>query len=184
MIKLIYKFVSILSKFNKSIANKALIEKEVYISERTYIDSECKVGKYTYIGKNCNLTKVSIGNYCSIANNVSIGQGEHLLEMISTSSVFYENAYEKLTQKDCIIENDVWIGSDSIILRGVTISTGAVVGANSVVTKDVPAFAIVAGCPAKILRYRFDNDKITEILKSHWWEHDKEMAKEIIGELS
>ena len=74
--------------------------------------------------------------YVSIANNVTIGAGEHDLNKISTSSLFYDNAYDVLTEKDCIIGNDVWIGVDSIIRRGVTIGNGAIIGANSFVNQD------------------------------------------------
>ena len=76
------------------------------------------------------------------------------MDRVSTNTIFYEDAYDDLTKKECIIENDVWIGTDAIILRGVHIGNGAVIGANSVVTKDVPDFAIVAGVPAKIIKQK------------------------------
>lgn len=151
--------------------------------EQTHIDQNCIIGKYSYIGRNCNLTKVSIGNYCSIANNVSIGQGEHNLFNISTSSFFYHNSYEELTQKECTIGHDVWIGTDSIILRGVKIGTGSIIGANSVVTKDVPPYSIVVGVPAKVIKYRFKDEMINRILKTKWWEFDKIDAEKIIKKL-
>jgi len=88
-----------------------------------------------------------------------------------------------LTSKACVIESDVWIGVGSIIRRGVTVGIGAVIGANSFVNKDVPPFAIVAGSPARIIRYRFDQNKINEILKSKWWELELEDAKEVIKKL-
>jgi len=172
-----------IKSFSKFISLKAIIDKNCNIQKDTEIDAKSKIGKYTYIGKYCYLTKVNIGNYCSIANNVSIGQGEHDLSKISTNSLFYNDAYEELTQKECIIGNDIWIGVDSIILRGVTIGNGAVVGANSVVTKDIPPYAVVVGSPAKIIKYRFDKQKIEKIEKSKWWHLDIEEAKEIIIEL-
>ena len=113
--------------------------------------------------------ELKIGNYCSIANNVSIGQGEHDLTKISTNSIFYDNAFTELTKGDCEIGNDVWIGVDSIIKRGIKIGNGAVIGANSVATKDVPPYTIVVGSPAKIIRYRFDESKIKLIEDSKWW---------------
>ena len=165
------------------ISLKTDIDTNTIIGRESEIDAHCIIGKNCYIGKNCFLTKVSIGNYCSIANNVSIGQGEHDLYQISTSSFFYDDAYELLTQDHCTIGHDVWIGVDSIILRGVTIGNGAVIGANSVVAKDVPSFAIVAGSPAKVIRYRFDSEKIKKIEASKWWHSDIVEAKEKIDEL-
>ncbi|MFW2555403.1 CatB-related O-acetyltransferase [Aliarcobacter butzleri] len=151
--------------------------------EGTVTDHLTDIGSYCYIGRYCYLTKVKIGNYCSIANNVSIGQGEHNLNKISTNSIFYENAFEELTKDDCEIGNDVWIGVDSIIRRGVKIGNGAVIGANSVVTKDVPSYAIVAGSPAKIIRYRFEQDKMELIENSKWWRTSPLEVKKIFKEL-
>lgn len=155
----------------------------IEIGKNTFIDQNCNIGSYTYIGKNCNITKANIGRYCSIANNVSIGQGEHDLTKISTSSVFYDSSYEELTKKECVIGNDVWIGTDSVILRDVKVGDGAVIGANSVVTKDIPSFAIVAGSPAKIIRYRFETKMIDKIINSKWWDNDLKEAKKELEKL-
>jgi len=179
--KIVNKFIIYLGKFGIYLGKN--IGSNVDIYPGTKIHSDTKIGSYTYIGKNCNITKATIGRYCSIANNVSIGQGEHDLNQISTSSLFYDNSYEKLTMNDCFIAHDVWIGTDSIILRGVTVGNGAVVGANSVVTKDVPPYAIVVGSPARIIRFRFDEDKIEKIISSKWWELNLDDAKNIIERL-
>ncbi|EGI74691.1 CatB-related O-acetyltransferase [Pseudoalteromonas distincta] len=171
----IFSFDANLKSFNGSC---------IEVREGTVIDSSSSIGSYSYIGRNCFISKSSIGRYCSIANNVSIGQGEHDLTKISTSSIFYDSPYELLTSKNCIIKDDVWIGVDAIILRGVTVGTGAVVGANSVVTKDVPPYSVVVGSPAKLIKYRFEEDKITEILKSEWWKETPKAAKKIFTELN
>jgi acetyltransferase-like isoleucine patch superfamily enzyme len=71
-----------------------------------------------------------------------------------------------------IIENDVWVGANVYIKNGITIHNGAIVAAGSVVTKDVPAFAIVGGVPAKLIRYRFEQEVIDKILASKWWDQD------------
>ncbi|RXU61977.1 chloramphenicol acetyltransferase [Pseudomonas protegens] len=147
------------------------------------IDSTSALGSYTYVGSNTSITKSIIGRYCSIANNVSIGQGEHLLNRISTSSSFYDSPWETLTMSECLIESDVWIGVDAIILRGVKVGFGAVIAANAVVTKDVPAFAIVAGVPARVIRYRFSEEHQRLILDSRWWTTDHDEAKSIIKKL-
>jgi len=156
---------------------------DVCIKKTSNIGDDCEVGSYTYIGNNCAITRATIGRYVSIADNVSIGPGEHPLESISTNHNFIENEYEELTKDDCIIENDVWIGVDSVIRRGIKIGNGAVIGANSFVNKDVPAFAIVAGSPAKLIRYRFSDEIIREINNSKWWEKDLKEAKKIVEDL-
>lgn len=153
-------------------------------SERPWIDDNSTIGKYTYIGKNTYITKSAIGRYCSIANNVSIGLGEHDLKEISTSTLFYQqDPYDILTQKPCIIKNDVWIGVDSIIRRGVTIGNGAIIGANSFVNRDIPDFAIACGNPARIIRYRFSEKAQKIILESLWWEKDFHEAQKVIQAL-
>jgi virginiamycin A acetyltransferase len=141
----------------------------IVIQSGSSIDENCSIGSYTYIGFNSRITKASIGNYCSIANNVNIGDGEHPLSEISTSSFFIKSNYDELTQSPCVIGNDVWIGVSCIIRRGVTIGDGAVIGANSFVNKDVLPYTIVAGSPAKLIRKRFDDNKINKILSSRWW---------------
>ena len=88
-----------------------------------------------------------------------------------------------MTEKSCIIKNDVWIGVDSVIRRGVTIGNGAVVGANSFVNKDVPDFAVVGGSPARILKYRFDEPLRRKILASEYWLYAPDEAKKIIDSL-
>lgn len=150
------------------------------VGRGSFIDSKCQLGKYCYVGRNCSITKSFIGAYCSIANNVSIGQGEHSLSRVSTSSVFYDSSYDELTAKDCVIGNDVWIGSDAIILRGVRIGNGAVVGANAVVTKDVKDFEVVAGVPARHLKFRFSDEQQGHILYSAWWKQDLDQAKQAV----
>jgi tetratricopeptide (TPR) repeat protein/GT2 family glycosyltransferase/acetyltransferase-like isoleucine patch superfamily enzyme len=155
----------------------------IQIMNGTQISADSRIGDHTYIGYNCFITKSVIGRYCSIANNVSIGQGEHDVSRISTSSLFYENPYQELTCGDCMIGNDVWIGVDSIIKRGVTIGDGAVIGANSFVSSDIPAFAIAAGSPARIIRFRFPPHKIAAIKASNWWNHGLERARRIIETL-
>lgn len=159
--------------------NKNFINVEILQSSNVSID--CIIGEYTYIGNNCTITKSIIGRYCSIANNVSIGIGEHDISKISTSSLFYEKPYETLTKlAPCLIGNDVWIGTNCVIRRGVKIGDGAVIGANSFVNKDVPDFAVVAGIPAKVIKYRFSFSKIELIKDSDWWYKNINEAHELI----
>lgn len=159
-----------------SAASAALVGREIEVLKGSSVDASSRIGSYTYIGSNTNITKSTIGRYCSIANNVSIGQGEHRLDEISTSARFYESPWEVLTAGECELESDVWIGVDAVILRGVKIGFGAVVAANAVVTRDVPKFAVVAGIPAKIIKYRFPENTQTAILASLWWEKEHAAA--------
>lgn len=155
------------------------------IMQGSIVSTDTTVGHHVYIGYNCFVTKTKIWNYTSIANSVNIGMWEHDLDGISTNSIFYESAYGKLTEKDCTIWNDVWIGVDVSIRRGVTIGDGAVIGANSFVNQDIPPFAIAVGSPAKVIKYRFSLEKIANIYTSEWWnEKNPEKAKKIIEKLS
>lgn len=144
------------------------------------------VGKYTYISAKSSVVYAKIGNFCSIASNVGIGGGAHMLDAVSTSPVFNKGRnlfgtnfanIDFLPYKTTIIGNDVWIGNRALILQGVTIGDGAVVGAGSVVTKDVEPYAIVAGNPAKVIRKRFDEETIEKLLELKWWDMPDEEIK-------
>lgn len=166
------------------VSTRAKIGSGSKISENSEIDSSTQIGKYSYVGQYTTITSSNIGSYTSIASFVKIGHGEHPLDSFSTCSVFYDNTYKKLTEKECIIGNDVWIGTDAIILRGVRIGDGAVIGANSVVTGDVPPYAIVVGSPARLLRYRFEEHVRHMLIKSKWWNKELAEAKTILKELN
>lgn len=167
----------------KKIQLNKMKKRGIIIGKGTSWDRMSVIGDNTYIGNNCSITKSRIGRYTSIANNVAIGQGEHNIFRTSTSTKIYStniDIFEELTQGECIIGNDVWIGANAVIRRGVTISDGAVVGANSFVNKDVPPYAVVGGCPAKIIKYRFEEEKINFLINSHWWEKDLKSARKFI----
>lgn len=134
-----------------------------------FLDKTSSIGNYNYIAKYTSITSSTIGNYCSIGPFVKIGLGEHNYKNFSTSVLFEESSFKQLTKKHCIIENDVWIGTGAVILRGVRIQTGAVIGANAVVTKDVPPYTIVGGVPAKTIKKRFDENQIELLMNSKWW---------------
>lgn len=161
----------------KKIINNLFFKQEI-------ADKNSQVGINTYIGKGGAITKSTIGNYCTIANNVFIGQGEHDYTKVALSGQLYDfDSYEMFTKKECIIGNGVWIGVGSVIMRGVKVGDGAVIGANSVVTKNVPPYAIVVGTPARIIKYRFSDEKINTINKSKWWLFKLKEAKSIIASL-
>jgi acetyltransferase-like isoleucine patch superfamily enzyme len=129
--------------------------------------------------------KYKIGHFCSIAFGVQIFLGgNHRTDWVTTFP-FGHTSKETFnvsveghphTKGDVVIKNDVWIGANAVIMSGVTIGNGAVVAANSVVTKDVPDYCIVAGNPAKVVKKRFTDEQITELLQNPWWElSDKEI---------
>ncbi|HAS8452253.1 TPA: CatB-related O-acetyltransferase [Vibrio vulnificus] len=145
----------------------------VKIGKNSVVDNCSSIGKYSYIGRNCKISKSTIGNYCSIGDNVTIGPGEHNIEASTLHRVGYSaNAYDSLTEEPCIIGHDVWIGVDAIIMRGVTIGNGAVIGANSVVTRDIRPYSVVVGSPAREIKQRLDERKIEKLEKDKWWEKD------------
>ena len=147
---------------------------------------DIKIGEYSY--GSCFMPQriprgTEIGRYCSFAEGVIVFNGNHPLERKSTHPFFYNPVF-KYVDKDMVprtkikIGNDVWVACNALIMPSVTkIGDGAVVGAGSVVTKDVPPFAVVAGNPAKIIKYRFSEEKIQQILKSPWWDKGIEELK-------
>ena len=129
-------------------------------------------GSYGCINALCDSSsneKLYIGNYVSIAQNVLfIVASDHNYKNITTYpfKVKYLNAgYEAYSKGDIIVKDDVWIGANAIILSGVTIGQGAVIAAGSVVTKDVPPYAIVGGNPARVIKYRFEPEIIEKLKK-------------------
>ncbi|MBQ8424510.1 MAG: CatB-related O-acetyltransferase [Clostridia bacterium] len=127
--------------------------------------------------------KLLIGNYCSIAENVKFLLGvEHPLNFVSTYpfKAFFLNGVDAISKGDIIIKDDVWLGTNSTILSGVEIGQGAVVAAGAVVTKDVPPYAIVGGVPAKIIKYRFNEEIIEKLLKLDYSKLNSEIVKKNI----
>lgn len=162
-------YASILGNYN-SIGDKVVLE-------------NVKLGDYTYINGNTVIRNASIGKFCSIANDVLIGLGKHPVNFVSTHPAFYSNDKPFITFSDKTyykeydsieIGNDVWIGTRAIITDGVKIGDGAIVAAGSVVTKDVEPYAIVGGIPARIIKYRFENDTIKKLIDSKWWDNEHE----------
>lgn len=147
---------------------------KISVGNGTYGEIDIK----TYGGQNSNL---KIGNFCSIANNtVFLLGGEHDYNKISTypfKSKFFKEPESK-NKGDIIISDDVWIGYGSTILSGVAIGQGAIIGAKSIVTKDVPPYAIWAG--NKVVKYRFEENVIKELLKIDFSKINPEFIKENI----
>ena len=155
-----------------------------------------EVGNYTYgylyVMSSGNDAKLRIGNYVSIATDVKfLLRGEHALNTISTFpiqvKVLCEGEDESFAKGDIVVDDDVWIGQNAIILSGVHIGQGAVIAAGSVVTKDVEPYAIVGGNPARVIKKRFNEEIINELLKIDFssiskagWAQHKELLDKVI----
>lgn len=138
-----------------------------------YPDGLVTIGSYTYGTINVDYygmpyEHLEIGSFCSIASGCTfITGGGHLMNRFTTFPIDRKiNLIKEETSKgSIIIKDDVWIGKSATILSGVTIGQGAIIGANSVVAKDIPPYAIVVGNPAKIIRFRFNEVIVNELLK-------------------
>ncbi len=150
----------------------------------TRIESVSKIGSYNYFSFRVMIGNAIIGNYCSFGPDVKIGQSQH--------SINYYTTYQKISKKcinhsmirqPAIIENDVWIGANTVVMQGVKIGNGAVIGANAVVTRDVPEYAIAVGVPAKVIKYRLDEKTRKMLLEKEWWKYDFEQACSFFNQL-
>lgn len=138
--------------------------------------------------------KLSIGKFCAIASGVEfiMNGGNHLVEAISSYPFsIFGNGWEQAmdgrnfpNKGDIHVGNDVWLGYRSVILAGVTIGDGAIVGAYSVVTKNVPPYTIVAGNPAKEIRMRFPEAEIERLLALRWWDWPIEKITQHVHDLT
>lgn len=176
----------------------AILSKYVSLGRGCQV-SASNIGKCSYLGNNVYLPFTKIGAFCSIASGVTLGAGNHPFSFVSTHPSTYkknymfptryvsdepefdEYAYTDNSQKYyCEIGNDVWISTNALLLCGknsLHIGHGAIVRGGAVVTKDVPPYAIVQGCPAKIIGYRFSQDIIQKLLTLKWWEKSDEWLK-------
>jgi acetyltransferase-like isoleucine patch superfamily enzyme len=157
----------------------------VFIARHSHIPNGTVVGDGTRINGKCVIKgagKVSFGKYCAIGENLRIISSNHNYSFVNLQYALQSKIGAKIAPSSAAvtIENNVWIGDSVIILPGVTIGNGAVLAAGSIVTKDVPAYAIVGGCPAKVLKFRFDETKIKEIEQSKWWDWPIEKMKDNI----
>lgn len=143
------------------INSNSTIKKGVILSEKLN-----EIGTGTYIGNNSTVLNCStIGNFCSISHDVKIGLDNHDLNGLSTSPLICKMNIASPT----IIEHDVLISANVVVLAGVTIGTGSVIGANSFVNSDIPPFSIAVGSPAKVIKKRFSELVISQLLTSNWW---------------
>lgn len=182
-----------LVKFDKNV----IINKNVLFEGNNYVGCDTTIyntyfGYSSYTGKDSNISNSYIGKFCSIGPNIRVVIGEHPLDFATTHPCFYlPSAKQKIKtifteetlfndtkemeylgkKYSVIIENDVWIGANVTILEGVKIGNGAIIGANSLVTKDIPPYAIAYGTPAKVVKYRFDANTIKRLQELKWWDY-------------
>lgn len=178
---------------------KGCVIRHVKVEPYCHIGSSCRVFDTTMgfgsgISRDSILDSVSIGRYSTLGPDVKVVLGQHPTRTIaSTHPAFYSSRgqmgftyvdetifeEERFAKKPyrVVIGNDVWIGAYTRIMEGVTIGDGAIVAAGALVTKDVPPYAIVGGVPAKLIRYRFDEDTIAGLLKLKWWDKEEDWLR-------
>lgn len=177
------KFRNVRIKGDITIGEGCRITNRVKISNK----SKVEIGRFTSINGPdtdiyCAVNPVKIGSFCSIARNVTIQEFNHKFDRLTSyficKNLFNEKSENDIHSKGSIeIGNDVWIGTQCVILSGAKIGDGAVIAANSVVTGEIPPFAIAAGTPAKVLKYRFDEKTIQRIQELKWWDWSVEKIK-------
>tara|TARA_B100000795_G_scaffold147040_1_gene110194 strand:+ start:1082 stop:1750 length:669 start_codon:yes stop_codon:yes gene_type:complete len=142
-----------------------------------------KIGEYSSVGRYAKIVYTDIGKFCAISWDVTINAISHPYSHLSISAFPYVPYMGDFVSRriqshsEVKIKNDVWIGANTVIMPGVIIGNGAIIGAGAVVTKDVSDYAIVAGVPAKVIKYRFSEKIIKELLILAWWNWDKKVIK-------
>lgn len=153
-----------------------------WLMENVFV-SNSSLGDFTYASNGAVILEATIGKFCSIGPNVLIAPGKHPTHtIVSTHPAIYSNPPYCLKNfspddkhnpyRKVIIGNDVWICANAVITDGVTIGDGAIIAANAVITKNVEPYSIMAGIPAKHVRYRFEPEEITALLENKWWDRD------------
>ena len=161
------------------VSPRARIARHAMVRRGTEVGTDVELGAYSHIsGPRSYVEAARIGKFCSIARQVVIGPGDHDLSAVTTHPFPFSPAYGGLAriarnqvQKPApVIGNDVWIGVNAVVLRGVTIADGAVVAANSVVTRDVAPYTVVGGAPARFIKSRFPPETVAALLRIRWWD--------------
>ncbi len=149
------------------------------VGARTKV-AESSFGDYSYVVNDSDIIYSTIGKFCSIAAHTRINPGNHPLDRVMLSHVGYRSSayglgpddpsfFEWRRSSTVTLGHDVWIGHGAVVLPGVTIGTGAAVGAGTIVTKDVPPFAVVVGNPGRVLRLRFADALVADLIRIAWW---------------
>lgn len=163
------------------------------VGARTTV-AETEFGDYSYVVHDSQIIYATIGKFCSIASHTRINPGNHPLERVALSHFTYRASayglgadepgfFEWRREHRVTLGHDVWLGHGVIVLPGVSIGTGAAIGAGTVVTKDVPPFAVVVGNPGRVLRYRFPEEVREALLAIAWWNWPREKLAEALPDI-
>ena len=181
-------FICVVKK-NIKIGRRVVLSFDSKLEGNNLINDDCRlisttVGEYSYVSPQSILVECSIGRYTSIGPGCKIGLGNHPITNVSTSPFIYNTELFKKRRKEdfnsVCIGNDCWIGANVMIVGGIKIGNGVVIGAGSVITKNIPDFAVVVGVPGKIVKYRFNDTEIIRINNLRWWDLDAESARKVL----
>ena len=165
----------------KKAGNK--IGKGVFIHWNSEIKSRTQIGNYTRINGRISIrgtAEVKIGKYCAIGTNITIISNNHNMNYANVQDALQKNNRFKVFTEEKLgvtLGNNIWIGDNALILAGVCVGDGSVIGAGSIVTKDIKPFSVVAGVPARTIRKRFKDEIIKKLLDIQWWNWSEEKIR-------
>jgi virginiamycin A acetyltransferase len=183
------------------LTNHVKVEQYGRISESSLSwDSPVEVGAFSYVVSSAVMPGCIIGRFCSIGSGVRMMGENHPLDRVTTSTWTYGEHVSNIVKDDFGVQiiqdkklrkagkteifHDVWIGENVTLKRNIKLGTGCVVGANSVVAKDVPPYAVVVGNPARVIRFRFPENEIEALLESEWWNiHPSVLARQDMSDV-
>lgn len=178
MVGIKYLYAKILKKLRGSSIKNCKLAPTARVYSGSYL-LDTSVSRYSYIGYDCKILHSEIGSFCSFADHILVGGDEHPISWVSTSPVFHyvtNSAMSAPFASHSIPEipltrigHDVWVGHAATIRAGLKIGNGVVIGSGAVVTRDVPPYAVVAGVPARVIRYRFPEEICRKLEASRWW---------------
>jgi phosphonate metabolism protein (transferase hexapeptide repeat family) len=152
------------------------------------------MGDYSYVGRESQVYEACIGKFTCIGPGVTIGPGEHPTDRISIHPMFYStraqsnlvsvesNRFDEMPTT--VIGHDVWIAQGAILRSGIRVGDGAIIAAGAVVVQDVPDYAVVGGVPAKIIKYRFDEQERDRLAQIAWWNWDAETLRASVDKMN